>query len=199
MTSRPRAWERTDDAVGHGVGRLARGDDGWLAHGVEVLADDGGGGGPGACWFRVRLDDGWLTREVDVRCLAGDGERILALRADDDRRWTLDGRPRPDLDGCLDVDVAATPLTNTFPIRRLAGGSGLAALAVGERTTLAVAWVDVPALTVARVEQTYERLGERAWRYRDDTHGAFDLTVDADGVVVDYEGLARRVGGSDGG
>jgi uncharacterized protein len=186
-----RAWERADEGVGHSVARLEPDGDGWLAHGVEVLAAEPDAG-PLACWFRVRLDAGWLTREVDVRALDAGGERTIALRADDERRWTLDGRPRPDLDGCLDVDVAATPLTNTFPVRRLTAPDGLA---VGERTTLAVAWVAVPTLAVTRVEQTYERLAEARWRYRDDTHGAFDLTVDADGVVVDYEGLARRVSG----
>ena len=97
----------------------------------------------------------------------------------------------PDLDGCVDVDIAATPLTNTFPIRRLAH------LAVGEAATSAVAWVDVPALDVTRVEQTYERLPDRdglaAWRYSDPLHGAFVLTVDDEGLVVDYEGFARRI------
>ena len=97
------------------------------------------------------------------------------------RTWTVD----------VDVDVAATPLTNTFPIRRLAH------LAVGRSVTSTVAWVDVPALGVTRVEQTYQRLEDRdelaAWRYSDPTHGGFVLTVDTGGLVVDYEGFARRI------
>lgn len=102
---------------------------------MEVLA------GPAqllSCWFRVELDEGWHTREVTAGAVDGDGERTLALAADGTRRRTLDGTHRPDLDGGLDVDVAATPLTNTFPVRRLG------ALGPGEHATLPVAWVEVP-------------------------------------------------------
>jgi hypothetical protein len=128
---------------------------------------------------------------VHAHSVAVSGERSLTLVADRARLWTVDGVRRPDLDGCVDVDVAATPLTNTFPIRRLAGA------AAGQPVTSAVAWVDAPRLGVIRVDQTYERMPDRGglacWRYSDPLHGAFTLTVDADGLVVDYEGLARRL------
>ena len=120
----------------------------------------------------------------------------MILEADDQRGWRRNGRRVAALDGCLDVDIAATPLTNTFPIRRYAD------LAVAESRTSSVAWVEVPSLRVRRVEQTYTRLGHRedaspveAWRYADPHFGAFRLTVDGDGVVVDYEGFATRVAG----
>jgi hypothetical protein len=72
-------------------------------------------------------------------------------------------------------------------------------LAPGTEVTTPVAWVDVPALEVRRVDQTYRRLGPPgsddvdAWEYRDPLHGAFRLTVDRDGLVIDYEGSARRL------
>jgi len=115
------------------------------------------------------------------------GERRLRLTVDVGRRWWRDGTRAPDLDGCIDVDVAATPLTNTFPINRLAG------LAVGASATSSVAWVDVPDLSATRVDQTYERLADRLWRYSDQRHGAFELSVDDDGLVIDYTGFASRV------
>jgi uncharacterized protein len=63
--------------------------------------------------------------------------------------------------------------------------------------TTPIAWVDVPSLAVTRVEQTYRRLpdvsGLAAWEYRDGRYGPFVLTVDDDGLVVGYEGFARRV------
>ena len=181
------AWERDDEGAGHSVARWERTPGGWLLHGNEVLVGEEVMG----CWFRVGLDEGWATREVEVRSVTVAGERVLRLAADDERRWIVDGESRPDLDGCVDVDVAATPLTNTFPVRRLAG------LAVGESATSPVAWIAVPALQVTRVDQTYERLpdvdGVAAWRYSDPDHGAFVITVDADGLVIDYEGFARRV------
>jgi len=182
------AWQRVDGSHGHSVARMGAADGYRLFHGCEVLA------GPDvwlACWFNVLLDQDWLTRDVEVRAVGADGEKLLRLAADDERRWSVDGVHRPGLDGCLDVDIAATPLTNTFPIRRLAS------LSVGDEATSPIAWVDVPGLGVTRVDQTYRRLppvdGHEAWEYRDPTHGAFTLTVDDDGLVIDYEGFARRV------
>jgi hypothetical protein len=182
------AWERIDESTGHSLARVDRLPWGWRCHGTEVLA------GPRellSCWFRVDLDDGWVTREVVVGAVGETGERMLRLSADDERHWQVDGRHRGELDGCLDVDVAATPLTNTFPVRRLRG------LGVGEQVKTPVAWVDVPDLGVTRVHQTYRRLpdveGLEAWEYRDPQHGPFVLTVDAEGLVVAYEGFARRV------
>jgi hypothetical protein len=188
--SRPRlvAWERVDESTGHSMARVERQARGWRCSGVEVVA------GPQdllSCWFRVDLDEDWITREVVVGALGPDGERTLALSADEHRRWHVDGGPAHELDGCIDVDVAATPLTNTFPVRRLH------ALEVGGSVTTPIAWVDVPALGVTRVEQTYRRLpdigGLAGWEYRDPEHGPFVLTVDEDGLVVTYEGFARRV------
>lgn len=182
------AWERADELAGHSMARVERRPGGWRVHGAEVV------GGPAAvlvCSFRVDVDDAWLTRAVAVRVVDDDGERELSLTVAVSGSWRVDDVGRPDLEGCLDVDVAATPLTNTFPIRRLA------ALEVGEEVRIPVAWVDVPSLSVSRVEQTYRRLpdvdGLAAWEYRDDAHGRFALRVDEDGLVVEYGGFARRV------
>ena len=124
------AWERVDESAGHSVARVGRLAWGWRCHGTEVLA------GPRellSCWFHVDLDEDWVTREVVVSAVADGGRRTLTLSADDQRRWKVNGRQEPDLDGCIDVDVAATPLTNTFPIRRLAG------LEVGRQVTTPIA------------------------------------------------------------
>ena len=175
-------WRRDDEGDGHSVGRLERTTAGWTAHGVEVLVGDGAL----ACWFRIDLTPDWRTLRATARVLDAEGEREVLLEQADGA-WSVDGTARDDLLGCVDVDVAATPLTNTFPIRRLSG------LAAGESSTVAVAWVEVPSLRVLRVEQTYERLGERRWRYGDPQHGAFVLEVDGEGVVERYEGFAVRV------
>lgn len=178
------AWRRDDEGAGHSVGRLAPVPDGWVAHGAETLVADE----VVACGFRVELDASWRTRSAVVHAVADAGGTALAL-AVVEADWTIDGAPAPRLRGCVDVDIAATPLTNTFPIRRFAD------LAIGESRTTPVAWVEVPSLRVLRVEQTYERLGPRTWRYSDPQHGAFVLEVDADGVVERYEGFAVRVAG----
>jgi hypothetical protein len=178
------AWRRADEEEGRSIARVEEQPDGWLFHGGEVLA------GPGAlltCGFRIEVDARWATRTVDVWSVSGAGERRVRLVVDPEGRWWRDGSRAPDLDGCIDVDVAATPLTNTFPINRLAG------LDVGASATFPVAWVEVPELDATRMDQTYRRLAARRWEYSDERFGAFELSVDDDGLVVDYAGLATRI------
>lgn len=182
-------WVREPPVTGHCLARVEQLADGsgWLTSGAEVVREDGRGL---ACSFEVRLDQAWRTRSARVRALAEEQGEVSVL-VDPEGRWWVDDHPRPDLDGCTDLDVAATPLTNTYPIRRFAD------LPVGASRTAPVAWVEVPRLVVHRVEQTYTRLppvaGRAAWEYADPTHGAFTLTVDDDGLVVDYAGFATRL------
>jgi hypothetical protein len=82
---------------------------------------------------------------------------------------------------------AATPFTNTLPIRRLA-------LAVGSASDVLVVLVEVPGLRVSPKVQRYTRLGRNRYRF-ETADGRFrrDLRVDRRGLVVTYPGLFRRV------
>lgn len=67
---------------------------------------------------------------------------------------------------------------------------------VGEGLTLDTAFIDGPALTVARSRQRYVRQGARNVRYVDlglSSGFEADLLVDADGLVLSYEHLFQRV------
>jgi hypothetical protein len=97
-----------------------------------------------------------------------------------------DGAPLPELDGCIDPDISMTPFTNTLPIRRLG-------LGIGDTAEIGVAYVLVPELSLRAAPQRYTRLGDRLWRFESlDSGFTADLTVDAEGLVVDYPGLFRR-------
>ena len=167
--------------------RLATDEREILADGLIVGLDDGR---PFRLRYAVRCDPAWRVREVGVASLDTGGD--LHLVADGRGAWTAaDGTPLSTLDGCLDVDLSASPFTNTLPIRRLA-------LAPGQSADLAVAYVAVPALTVTVDPQRYRCLDARAdggrYRYESlDSVFAADLPVDADGLVLDYPGLFRRV------
>src|SRR3954465_12925594 len=160
-------WERTDGSGGRSAARVGGLADGRVVPAWGVLV----GQETLACWFTIRVGSDWSTREVEVAAFSAAGRRQVSLavdHTDGGSGGSGNGGPAGRLDDCIDVDVAATPLTNTLPIRRLA------ALEVGAAATRPVAWVDVPSLTVTRVEQTYERLAGRngldAWRYSDPIH-----------------------------
>lgn len=135
--------------------------------------------------YQVRCDPSWRTRSASVQIRWGQQARSLALSADGQGRWHLDGRELEGLRGCLDVDLSFTPSTNTLPIRR-------APLAVGARAELSAAWVRVPELTVEPLAQRYTRLELQRFRYESGSFAA-DLDVDDWGVVVRYAGLWEQV------
>lgn len=136
--------------------------------------------------YRLSTDAAGATRELRVHDLDAGTARVLA--APRPGHWELDGAPAPDLDGCLDVDVAASALTNTLPVRRLR-------LREGQGMDLAVAYVDVPGLAVSRAAQRYTRdPGPGAYTYRNlDSGFHARLTLDGDDLVQDYEGVFTRV------
>jgi hypothetical protein len=108
-------------------------------------------------------------------------DRLIDFTTDGTGRWVLHGESRPDLHGCVDVDLGFSPSTNTLPIRRLD-------LAVGESDALRVAWVEWPSLMVHAAEQRYERLSANRYRFRSGEFSAV-LVVGPEGLVRDYEGL----------
>lgn len=145
---------------------------------------------PWSTRLSVVVDSRWQTRSSFVEVLGGDGLDRVTLTADALGHWTLDGRDWAELEGCLDVDVSISPLTNTLVVRRLG-------LEVGEERSIDVAWLDVPSLAVARVTQTYRREPDGAdgmqFVHADPTYGSFTFTTDPFGVVREYQGLFARV------
>ena len=110
------------------------------------------------------------------------------FRVGADGGWADGDGPLPQLDGCLDIDIWPTPLTNSFPLWR-------APLRIGERREVRVAWVAAPALDVVAKAQAYTRIAERVYRFQSLDGSAFeaDLTFDEAGFVLDYPGLFERV------
>jgi hypothetical protein len=156
--------------------------------------------------YRLETAPGFGTARLRV-VARGDGwRRALDLARPPGGPWTIGTRaagrsalPPPGGDaaalaGAVDCDLGLSPLTNTLPVLRL----GL--LGGGPPHELLVAWVSVPDLTVLPAAQRYRPAGADARgrpivRYEDADGGfAADLTFDADGFVLHYPGLARRLG-----
>jgi hypothetical protein len=67
--------------------------------------------------YRIYCDADWTTRRLEV-ARHGVGTTIV-VESDGHGRWTDGtGTELPELAGCIDVDIAVTPFTNTLPVRR---------------------------------------------------------------------------------
>ena len=168
--------------------RLVQYAGGVLADSVVIGVADGT---PFRVHYVIQCDKNWCVREVRVDLL-DESNRRVELMSDGAGHWTdSGGAALPGLVGCFDVDISATPFTNTLPIRRLA-------LAAGATADVNVVYIDVPALLVRPERQRYTCLQTTARKgsYRFEAlAGAFaaELPTDADGLVEDYPGLFRRI------
>lgn len=131
--------------------------------------------------YRWDLDASWRTRTLRIDRTDAT-EKSLLIERTGDTSWRVDRRARPDLEGCHEVDVSATPFCNGLAIRRMGEADG----------ELLALFVDAPALTCEPSRQRYERLGPHAWQYID--KGVSDgftgrLDLDDEGLVAKYEHL----------
>jgi hypothetical protein len=154
--------------------------------------------------YRLNAEDGFVTLGIELES-SGDGwRRRVDLVHDGGGRWELDmlddegdvpGGPwdgsLPDLSEARDIDIENSPLTNTMPILRHG-------LHRGGSCDFLMAFITVPSLRVEASPQRYEHVktteNGSVVRYisRDGDFTA-DLQLDADGLVVHYPRLARRV------
>jgi hypothetical protein len=146
---------------------------------------------PFRLWYQVRMDRAWNVRECLLQTGREKGQTIH-LHTDGQGHWTnAEGVAYSHLDGCLDLDISCTPFTNTLPIRRLA-------LTPGESADLLVAYIAIPELSIRPMQQRYTCLSRTAsggiYRYENmESNFTADLPVDAQGLVVDYPGIWKRV------
>jgi uncharacterized protein len=179
-------WKRTD-VLGLCLGRVVEHDDDVVLSGRELVVDS-----DYAVSFTLVVGTEWESESLEADVFDGDETKSLSLIRSEDGGWWVGQDPIPDSAQCDDVDIASTPLTNTPPLVRLG-------LAVGESAEVPVLWVRVPELVVEVVSQRYERLqpGDGLDRYRfsfvEADAPVHPLTVDDDGLVVDYGGFASRL------
>jgi uncharacterized protein len=182
VSGRTYVWRRLD-LDGIVFVRLDHGVDGVHAEGCEICAGDDD---RWAARFVVMLDTQWRHRGTTIDVLDGTGTRRLELSSDDRGGWTRNGQVDSSLDGCTDLDLAGNAFTNAFVTRRVAPE-------VGAEVAVRAAFVETPTLSVRPLEQRYRRLGPDRWVYADDEYGRFEFRTDAEGITIDYAGLAQRL------
>jgi hypothetical protein len=171
-------WRRVDEP-GHESARLVYHEPFWQLGGMAVFAAEGK-----ACRleYSIACDAAWRTLHVDVAGWVGPRRIRFHLVANPQRIWQLDGRPCPEVAGCLDVDLSFSPATNLLPIRRLA-------LQPGQSAPVRAAWVSFPAFGIEPLDQVYRRIGETSYHYEAaDGTFATDFEVNAAGFVTRYPG-----------
>lgn len=138
--------------------------------------------------YIIEVDNSWHTRSAVINNQAGGR---IEVQTDGAGHWTVNGERRPDLDGCLDLDLEGSAVTNAIPIRRLA-------LVAGEQASAPAAYVRTDKLQVERLDQTYRRIADQngmlVFDYRSPRFAYHEcLRFAPDGLVAEYPGIAARV------
>ena len=139
-----------------------------------------------ACRYAISADAGWRFRRFDIH---DDGQgRTFCLATDGRGGWyDGDGEAVAGLAAAAEIDFILTPLTNSFPLHRLA-------LAPGQSADIVTAWVSFPGLAVKPDPQRYTCLGPRRYRFESlDSDFSAEIDLDEHGLVTDYPGLFRRL------
>jgi len=113
----------------------------------------------GEAWlvrYCIKLAADWTTPSARV---VGQSVREATLETDGDGRWRINGVAAPALEGCLDVDLESSALTNAIRMHRMG-------LEIGEQAQAPGACVRALRLGVERLEQRYERLDNDGDRQR---------------------------------
>lgn len=142
--------------------------------------------------YDLVTDDTGATKRLSLDITLAERERQMSIARDEENKWLLSssaGEFRDAFDGALDVDMLLSPFFNALPIRRL----GLYTRA--ETVTVPVLYVSLPDLTVAPAQERYTSSGPDAGgdiRVKSPA-GKTTVSVDANGFIVDYPGLAERI------
>jgi uncharacterized protein len=196
------AWRGDDDPERLEAATITLGADRFGALGTSRAADY-------STSWSLETGSGWVTERLEVGVTGHGWWRHLTLTRAADGHWSSEAEtggdadlPEPgvtdpvSIDAALDCDLALCPVTNSMPILRL----DLLGATESE-TELVMAWVDLPSLQVIRSDQIYSAVrpfdadaGSGVVRYQSANRSfVADLTVDEDGIVIDYPQLARRI------
>lgn len=139
--------------------------------------------------YDLVTDESGATNRLSLTVTLAERERQLSISRDEENMWLVQDHhsqtKRAEYGGALDVDVMPSPLFNTLPIRR----NGLHQHA--DSITVPVVYVRLPELTVEQENLSYSSApdGIKLHSPVADT----TITVDSDGFILDYPGLAERI------
>jgi uncharacterized protein len=136
--------------------------------------------------YHIRTNAWWQTVLLELTSQVNNHTQMIKLEGDGKGNWTYNGKEAEQFKGCIDVDIAVTPFTNTLPIRRLQ-------LQQGQSQQIQVIYCDLLNQVIKPVSQKYTRLSNNEYHY-ENIPNDFEATIKVDeyGLVVDYPGLFVR-------
>ena len=144
---------------------------------------------PFSASYDLVTDESGATKRLLVTVTMAERERQLSIARDEENMWLVQDHSgqtmRAAYDGALDVDVIFSPFFNTLPIRR----TGL--YQRSDSMSVPVVYVSLPDLAVNPVTISYSSASDGIKLHSPvaDT----TVTVDSDGFILDYPGLAERI------
>lgn len=144
---------------------------------------------PFSASYDLVTDESGATKRLSLTVTLAERERQLSIARDEENMWLVQDHSgqtnRASYDGALDVDMIFSPFFNTLPIRR----TGL--YRRSDSMSIPVVYVSLPDLAVNPVTISYSSASDGIKLHSPvaDT----TVTVDSDGFILDYPGLAERI------
>ncbi len=139
--------------------------------------------------YDLVTDESGATKRLSMTVTLAERERQLSIARDEENMWLVQDHSgqtsRAGFDGAQDVDVVFSPLFNALPIRR----TGLHRRS--DSVTIPVVYVWLPALEVKQATVSYSS-GADGIKLNSPVADT-TITVDNEGFIVDYPGLAERI------
>ena len=139
--------------------------------------------------YDLVTDESGATKRLSLTVTLAERERQLSIARDEENMWLVQQHTgessRSAYGGALDVDVIFSPFFNALPIRR----TGL--YQRSESVAIPVVYVRLPELTVEEATITYSSAPDGI--KLDSPVAKTTVTVDSDGFILDYPGLAERI------
>ncbi|MHA3018868.1 putative glycolipid-binding domain-containing protein [Mycobacterium sp. BMJ-28] len=137
--------------------------------------------------YDLVTDEAGATKRLSLTMTLAERERQLSIARDEENMWLVQDHQtrRAAFDGALDVDVVFSPFFNALPIRR----TGLHQKS--ESLSLPVVYVRLPELSVELETISYASAPEGI--NLKSPINETTITVDSDGFILDYPGLATRI------
>ena len=141
-------------------------------------------------YYDLQTDETGATRRFGLTVTLAERERQLAIARDEENMWLVtdhQGERREGYNGALDVDVVFSPFFNALPVRRL----GVHERA--ESVALPMVYVNVPDMSVNAATVSYASEGRLDGIKLRSPVADTVVSVDEEGFIVDYPGLAERI------